>query len=477
MNIFKRVSKVSRLTALCDSQETLDRREVSSVMIASVGLIACSSFRAVHANDPQSPSISVAQFGAVGDGSHDDSGAFLEALAQSKSVSVAGGKRYRLTRPLSLQADQQLVGIGDAPTLLFFSPMSECITLGAAATLRNLVLDGDAASKSGPSVVVHMGEPKALLADCTVLNGRTLNVEIVSQGCRVVRGSQHSSSGTAIAITGVQATGNLIDSVAVGDNKGFGVWIAHGASANIVQHCSTQANGLELVGITYDAHDNRVVTNSAQGSGDNGISVTGYANTIQNNVCQGNAFNGIGVYGERNIVTGNHCHGNGLSADRRAAGVTFADIAVTPGFGGFGRRNLIKNNVLGEGAAKTSYGILVGRGNYHEWQPGMSLISHPAYVTYGDDLFIAPDARKGTVTGSVPPNQRPGGSSDGNVTWIWIGSTRQTALSTSAAFEGGCLPSAAQAFEAADNLISGNHIGTGVISPVLQRSNLHNCID
>ncbi len=86
--------------------------------------------------------VSVADFGALGDGVRDDTAAFQAALAAALRVSVPAG-RYRITSPLVLGENRTLEGVGQGTVLVADGDDFPLIELPAAyASLRDMRLEG-----------------------------------------------------------------------------------------------------------------------------------------------------------------------------------------------------------------------------------------------------------------------------------------------------------------------------------------------
>jgi hypothetical protein len=87
------------------------------------------------------------------------------------------------------------------------------------------------------------------------------------------------SVGTSISLSGSGVQGNEILYNHITDSGGFGVRVGDGTSKNLIQGNRTYSNTAELVGVTFQSHENRIIGNHAEGTGDNGISLSGYNNT------------------------------------------------------------------------------------------------------------------------------------------------------------------------------------------------------
>lgn len=105
---------------------------------------AAAAGRSGAAPEPPSSFVSVVNFGAVGDGIHDDTDAFIDALATSLGVFIPNGT-YLIRRPLELRNKQTLRGAGEWHSQLIFNPLpgrnlsvaTACITTGKGPNITN----------------------------------------------------------------------------------------------------------------------------------------------------------------------------------------------------------------------------------------------------------------------------------------------------------------------------------------------------
>ena len=110
----------------------------------SAAAAAAAAGRSGAAPEPPSSFVSVVNFGAVGDGIHDDTDAFIDALATSLGVFIPNGT-YLIRRPLELRNKQTLRGAGEWHSQLIFNPLpgrnlsvaTACITTGKGPNITN----------------------------------------------------------------------------------------------------------------------------------------------------------------------------------------------------------------------------------------------------------------------------------------------------------------------------------------------------
>ena len=164
--------------------------------LAGTGAAALAGMGAVdaEASPPQSagPTLSVTKFGAVGDGTTDDTDAFLKALAEGRGkrvpISVPDGQ-YRLTRPLSIHA-QGLIGnpwgswVADVialPVLLPESVDGPALTLEMGGSLSGIEIrypnDDPARPVERPSAI-RLGETGATVR-CVKISHPWIGIDTV----------------------------------------------------------------------------------------------------------------------------------------------------------------------------------------------------------------------------------------------------------------------------------------------------------
>jgi len=369
-------------------------------------------------------------FGAAGDGKTDDTDAFKRAFAGKAPRTIvvpATGNAYLLSTSLTLPENCYIKGYGSVrPVLRMLAKTDRGIHIVTpGCTIEHVYFDGNNSDINTHATLLLIEADNAAVLDCHVVNATTFGTVVLGRGCRIERCHYKGTLGTAIALRGRRSTRNTVSEVSFEDNRGFGVWVADGSNKNVIERCITQSNGLELIGITYDCYENRVVGNHAEGTGDNGISITGYLNTIQGNVCIGNRYHGIGVWGERNTVTGNICSSNGRAVLQQDSRLSYAGIALVPGFGGFARDNTIVGNVCNDSQASPTqdYGIKIERSYYKQWRTAMSFGGNDKYFFNGINLYRAMGrVPSGLVSGDNEPTHDVGSLSDGSYDWQWVGS-------------------------------------------------------
>lgn len=176
----------------------------------------------------------------------------------------------------------------------------------------------------------------------------------------------------------------------------------------------------ELIGIRLGCNDGEIRGNFATKTGDNGISVTGDNWTVTGNVCWENAFAGLALYGSRNTATGNVLFDNGKTTANVHGG-----LLIAAQFGGLASENVVSGNqinVINGDPSEQYYGIRVSNSSYAAWASGVA-VTKGVYRTNENKLYEAVDS--GT-TGVVPPTHTSGQVDDGVVTWLYVGTFKNT---------------------------------------------------
>lgn len=201
----------------------------------------------------------------------------------------------------------------------------------------------------------------------------------------------------------------------------FGVLITNGANHNEVSFCRTQENGIELIGLTFLANNNRIIANHAEGCGDNGISITGFENTVLGNICYKNKHSGISIYGRDNAVVANVCMSNGQRF--LDDGIWNGDgINLAYSWGGLAYGNTVTGNICGDDQVIKSQraGISLTDNGYLAWAAGrtININNNTRYCYVGLNLYYT---TTNGVTGSTEPTHTSGTVSDGAINWTYFG--------------------------------------------------------
>lgn len=323
--------------------------------------------------------------------------------------------------------------------------LSSTLIFGRGATLRGPVGTVVIFSNDTPAFDVPVGSNDVLIENIVFQqNGRSRilgavraeNFRFIGGGAKhagalifsgALKGRVQSSqfhdgvAANAIAIT-KNSSAIVVDGNEFQRNAGFGVQIDNNANGNQVSNNWTRSNGIELIGIRYNAFSNVIAYNRVEGTGDNGISVTGYRNIVIGNYVAGNALNGIAVYGDENTVIGNVSISNGQNLNpeshlyNKGDQSIYAGILANGAFGGGGHNNVIIGNIINdEQSPRTQLEcVLVGRG-YGHWKPGAKYFAR-RFIYSGGSIY---QAESSGISGATMPSGM-GSVSDGNIKWTYI---------------------------------------------------------
>lgn len=374
--------------------------------------------------------------GAIGNGSADDTAAFVAGMASAYNVIVVPQGVYKVTAPIAFDDNKVVLGIG-LPEIA----MNNSGDIFTAAGNENIIIDGLAFSVSISSlngnIVDFDGCNRITLRNNYFTNSRDQALYIHACDQVSIQNNTFMDNGST-CMEMETCTNFLIDGNQMNGQAGFGVRMT-GCNSGIVTNNITNDSALELIGIRYNCSNIQIVGNHAEGTGDNGISCTGKYCVIANNVCHDNAHDGIHIYGSTNSVTGNNCFNNGT------AGAGYGGIVLSGGFGGNAINNSVTGNNLFNSApgGTQSYGIVLGGNNYTLWATGVSKTADASTVYFGNNAYIA--ATSGT-TGATAPVHTSGTVSDGGVSWTFLFTTTTS-------------------FQANNNSVIGNDYSNNATSP------------
>ncbi|MBS7697861.1 MULTISPECIES: right-handed parallel beta-helix repeat-containing protein [unclassified Chelatococcus] len=355
--------------------------------------------------------------------------ALTRALATGRPIEIPynDGIPYEFSQSFSLPSGTVIRGKGGRPILKTVGASQRLFTISnvVEGTIEDLEIDGDKIASDHGSGNRLINVDNAIGWNIRRVIGRnTTQCFQISGGsthCRFEDCASIDVDMHGVVISGASTRHNIVTKHLVEDCL-FGILLTNGANRNEVSFCRTERNGIELVGITFLCHLNRIIGNHAEGCGDNGISVTGYENVIQGNVCIANAHSGIAIYGRMNSVTGNVCMNN---AQRFLEdGVWAGDgITIHYGWGGLAYGNTVTGNICGDDQPVKSQrsGVNLSSNGYLQWSSGtsVSLNDNSKYRFNGDHVYYA---EAGGTTGATAPTHTSGSMSDGGVTWTYFGS-------------------------------------------------------
>jgi hypothetical protein len=144
------------------------------------------------------PYVSVKDFGAVGDGTTDDTAAIQLALNTTTAVYVPPGT-YKITSTLNVPSNTSLIGAGRGTAKLLHSFNGDMMTLNNYSNISGLWLDGQGATYTGQGVVINNGVGRQNIYSCRITDFNAACLYFYSQGgtqCSVIDLIASQTNGT-----------------------------------------------------------------------------------------------------------------------------------------------------------------------------------------------------------------------------------------------------------------------------------------
>lgn len=362
--------------------------------------------------------------GIVGDGTTDDGPAFNTFIAR---VAAAGGGTIRvngtflINTALVFASNVTLDGGGNT-TFKITSNKFRAFILNSCtrAAVKNCIFDLTGSSATSGFVALLTDAQECEVSGCKFLSLKgQIYLNGNAQNNRVVANKFSNSAAICVQMSGANVTGNIVGWNDITASASFGIFGDAGMNHNLIIGNKTVQNGVELIGLRYDCHNNRIIGNHAEGTGDNGISITGKYNVITGNICRKCYYFGIGVYGNYNVVTGNLCVSNGqiFASDGSS---NYAGIGLQCNFGGLAQNNTIVGNTTDDDQASMTqaWGILISGANntYTTWAAS-TVFGVNSYCKNGTNIY---NSAAGGTSGATPPTHTSGTVSDGGVLWTYV---------------------------------------------------------
>lgn len=378
-------------------------------------------------------------FGIVGDGVTDDSGAINTMISTVSGLgggvirlAQAGGVAFYIANPIQMAYNVTLDGGGatnysEGGNTVFILNGTEyrafLMQNVGNARIRNCYFSLTGSSASSGFVALIDNAINCEVSGCTFDHPKgevyVSASSATTQDCLFANNAFVNSGGNGFTLTGANVQSNIVRDNKFTSSVGFGIELTAGAHHNLLQGNKTILNGIELIGITYTCHHNRVIGNHAEGTGDNGISITGNYNTVVGNICYKCYYDGICLYGSYNTVTGNICVSNGQSYNVSNTNI-YAGIGIRQNFGGIAQNNTVVGNTTDDDQASPTqyYGIFLDGTNatYATWAAS-TVYAAGVYVQSGLNIYYT---AAGGTSGSTQPTWTSGSSSDGGVTWLYV---------------------------------------------------------
>jgi hypothetical protein len=313
-------------------------------------------------------SVSVKDFGAIGDGVADDTAAIQAAIDSGATAIYFPSGVYACT-PLSLASDTLYYGDGYASRLktvtnnFFFSASGK-----QNITIQNLAFEGDSAivgGKASQSLVALRSSTDCTVDNCYFYGGaRAINIgnsgTNLSQRILVTNNHIRNISDTAIFLIRAQditVTNNTIDGVGAGGSVNFavGVTIDDGSSSD----------GVTAIPSRQIVVSNNIIKNLVGDSTSRGIDLSGTENVIiANNILQN--IGNVGSEGMPGIrtftgnLTPNNNNKNISIVGNQLINTASHGIALNAIEKGFVSGNYIKNWGCNDSSATNTSSIFIG---------------------------------------------------------------------------------------------------------------------
>lgn len=311
--------------------------------------------------------VSVTDFGAVGDGTTDDSAAINAAIASNRNIYFPAGT-YLIASSVRVVSKSNVVlqGAGVDVAIIKCSP-SATFTLPALdirtstnVYVNGLTLDSNSNASLGSvtnnlSIVFFLACTDTAFSDSKILHSY---VGVAINSCTRFRIERNYLRKDAIATTrnynincssnvSVSSQGEINDNFCLNSGSGF-----IGAEINISRNqfiynsygaaIATFGNGASgtTPGLFYGKYfiSDNLCRSGTQRDADGfmvaGMEIAGGYSRIQNNTIHDNAGEGIRLFAYQSICTGNIVFGNGTGLDGtfRQSGITAWDATTIPGY-------------------------------------------------------------------------------------------------------------------------------------------------
>ncbi|PYI57208.1 glycosyl hydrolase family 28-related protein [Paenibacillus flagellatus] len=223
----------------------------------------------------------ILDYGAVGDGSIDDTNAFRNALNSGAGSIVVPMGNFKITSKLYVPANVTMRGIGRLSKILkgFNGDMIE---MGTDAKLIELELDGKGATYAGRGVIIASGHNQKIV-DCTIINTAGYCIEFTNPGAGIISTVEdvlmYTISRTLPAVK-FPDTENNGDRKLISVDCGGGVLADFaGCSTTIVAHCNT-------IGVIFRPESKKVCL-------------------VANRLAGGTVGLNVEIYGTNHVIVGN----------------------------------------------------------------------------------------------------------------------------------------------------------------------------
>lgn len=266
-------------------------------------------------------------YGATGNCTTDDTGAFNSWLAAGKHLELdCPATCYRTTATLSIPSDTIIEGVGCVlPEIQFHGTNGHAISIYQKSNviIRNVKINGrkDLKSTYGNAITIN-NSLHVTLDGVAAVNAKSSGIGLLADNQYIRISGPWLADNDAHGMTVEDTEDSQFTGIMGEDNAEFVIHLGDGAIHNIVSIASTGGNGKELFVAGENAHHNALGLFSAQGNGDNGSTLVGDKNAFAIGAFSGNDNNGFAVVGGKNIFGMVSAHDN----DKAMGG--YADVRI-----------------------------------------------------------------------------------------------------------------------------------------------------
>ncbi len=378
--------------------------QIAGVDASNLSVSAAGSSVARRLADCMADAVSVASFGAVGDGATDDTAAFNAALASGRALRL-DDRIYVVNGPLNVVGTSAMVGVAGATTIRRLQTVSPSIWIqvfAATFTASGIVFDaGNLAATDMPAVAVTPSCTSAMFSRCSFVH------------------ATGPSQGAGLSVTGVAGASCIVENCSFNDNGLHGLYVA-GSGTLTGDGC--EASGNAACGIRVEASIACILRNNSSVGNGIGISLgdwsigaaitePGPSCLLSNNICNGNGAWGIAVAAVGALLTGNSAQGNGMT---------------TPGGGVLARLggSRLSGNIVGGGGygidARGCWGSAIGNNHVTGCTTGIAIGGSQNVLVDGNVLLTNSWA---ILVSAIEPALSAIPSGPASIAGNWIGFT------------------------------------------------------
>lgn len=357
------------------------------------------------------------QFGAVGDGTTDDTTAITNALGTGKDVCLLFGKTYLTSGNTVSTAGQAVFGGGKLK--LKDSSNATVITIGAnGVRILDIEIDGNYLNQTSGNGLAASARSNCIVRGAIIKNCRGHGINFSTGSNNRVEGCDVSDNGQAAAGYGIyffnssrnRATNNTANNNCIGivlESSGaatscnYNVVVGNSCNTNRADFAQSGA-GIHLEeSASGSCSYNQVTGNDCDGNAGLGVNVSaGTGNGIVGNNVRNNTKSGIAVSSSIDIlVSGNNVldNGSGDTAGYQCA-LRFDDTALVPASTGVVIGNILSGSVEGIKTFASSTLTIIGNDVTGNSANAINITTSTTDYTMGNRGFDAMQVYNGSAT-------------------------------------------------------------------------------